>query len=165
LNCFKETFENLGRKGMLRQEVRDLIEFFSAKLETKQQPGIFTPVRIEKAITNSSIHLLEAKENILSKMKPAKSTMEMKERVLTAVSQSIRENLSIETQKPNMHFRRGCKEPPNPLEKLPYYIALPFYAIDRSWDVATDIAAFSLSTFVILPIRVSREFATNIFHE
>jgi hypothetical protein len=56
-------------------------------------------------------------------------------------------------------------QPQNPLDELPFLIAIPFRIAETTFDVATDIAAGSIRLFVMKPFKLYTFPATYLFRQ
>jgi hypothetical protein len=59
-------------------------------------------------------------------------------------------------KKPSMFIRQGETKVDDPLEQLPFIVALPFRVADKTFDVATSLTASYIDLVVFAPVRMTR---------
>lgn len=157
-----KTLHHLHKNNMLDEEWSAYAEFLQFSPKPKgQKKSLFSKKGVLEVVDNVFIETSMIRNKIISKTAP-----KAKEEPKTATQQMLHAvGTSLAPRDPNlpsMYIRKGFKDEPNPLDKLPRAVALPFRIADKTWDVATDVAAGSIQLCVISPIRFSRQLLATI---
>jgi hypothetical protein len=154
-----ETLCHLQEKGLLDKEWIQYAEYLKYRAVTPKprKKSLFTMEGVKQTVTSVMNETTCIKSAVMEKMKPKvkKTPITVQDKII----QLLKSNVQIEKDvtAPNMYLRKGYSLQKNPLERLPFILAAPFYVIDTTWDTATDIAAGVISTCVISPIRITRQ--------
>jgi hypothetical protein len=105
---------------------------------------------IKETVVAALIEAKDIKNGLIANLDPARELKVSRERVIKS------------QKRPSMFIRQGETKLDDPLEQLPFIVALPFRVADKTFDVATSLTASYIDLVVFAPVRVTRSVLSYI---
>lgn len=147
-----KTLKQLYETGQLSAEWAPYAELFKSNSQSSSRSFRFQNnsrrATIKETVVAALTEAKELKDGLIANLDPARDR--------TVAKPSIWNTENENRKRPSMFIRQGETKIDDPLEQLPYLLALPFRVADKTFDVATDVTASYIDLVFFAPVRTTR---------